>query len=149
MKDDEVIGSKAAAANMDDRRQLTCRDRVVRRFDASCLEAQARRESGERQKVRAIAVEYDMAGKGLIIERNTVMRRHGRDGGEAAVIVLTLPDDGWSHEVPDLELSFEADRIECCHDVLPDPLRSRLEPAENASAAHRAKFFFPNGPDHR
>lgn len=101
MKDDEVTGSKAAAANMGDRRQLAGCDRVVRRFDASRPQTQARRETGERQKVRAIPVEQDIAGKGLVIDRNAVMRRHGCDGSEAAVVVLTLPDEGWPRAVPD------------------------------------------------
>jgi len=35
-----------------------------------------------------------MVGEVIVINRTTVMRRHGRDGGEAAVIAPVLANDG-------------------------------------------------------
>ena len=41
-----------------------------------------------------------MAGKIVEIDRTTVMRRHRRDGSEAAVIPAALANDGWLHDGP-------------------------------------------------
>jgi hypothetical protein len=88
--DDDEMSTSEPRPPVGDRRQPALRNRVVRGSDAPSLEAEALGKPRQTQQIGAVTVKRQLIRPIPMIESAAVMRSHGRESGETAVVVVTL-----------------------------------------------------------
>jgi hypothetical protein len=91
--DDNEMTTSEPPPPVGDRRQPALRNRVVRGSDAASLETEALGNPRQTQQIGALTVKSQLIRPIPMIESAAVMRSHGRESGEAAVVVVTLTSE--------------------------------------------------------
>jgi hypothetical protein len=91
--DDDEMSTSQPPPPVGDRRQPAPRNRVVRGSDAPSLETEALGYPRQTQQIGTVTVKRQLIRPISMIESAAVMRGHGRESGETAVVVVTLTSE--------------------------------------------------------